>query len=170
MSRAFVKDDASDAPPIVPPRAQLPAGVPNYVTPRGLALLRDERVALETERSRLNVGDKEDTEAQRELEVVVGRLAALVERLAEAKLVDPKEQAPDTIRFGATVVLETEAGKERKIQIVGVDEASVAKGRVAFVAPIARAVIGKQVGETGMVRTPSGEEPLTIASIVYDAE
>ena len=141
----------------------------NYVTPRGLALLRNERVALEAERTRLNAEDKEDTEAQRELTVVAGRLAALGERLANANLVDPKGQAPDTVRFGTTVTLVTEAGKERRIQIVGVDEAAVAEGRVAFVAPIARAVIGKRVGETGIVRTPGGEEPLTVASVTYDA-
>ena len=168
MSRAFVKDDAPDGPPIITPRASLPAGVPNYVTPRGLALLRDERVALEAARTRLNAGDAEDPEQQRQLAIVAGRLSDLTERLATAKLVNPRGQAPDTVRFGATVILQTDSGEERRLQIVGADEADVAEGRVAFVAPIARAIIGKHCGETTTLRTPQGEEPLTVMSISYD--
>ncbi|MGI9176073.1 MAG: GreA/GreB family elongation factor [Rhodothermales bacterium] len=169
MSRAFVKDDVPDGPPIIPPRAPLPAGVPNYVTPRGLALLREERAALEAERARRGAEDGEDAERQRELTVVAGRLAALTERLAHARLVDPKKQAPDTVRFGATVTVQTDAGQERRFQIVGVDEADAAAGRVAFTVPVACAVTGKHVGETAKLRTPQGEETLTVTAITYDA-
>ena len=169
MSRAFVKDDAPDGPPIIPPRAPLPAGVPNYVTPRGLALLHEERAALEAERARRAVEHGEDAERQRERTVVAGRLAALTERLALARLVDPKKQAPDTVRFGATVTVQTDTGEERRFQIVGVDEAEAAAGRVAFTVPIARAVTGKQVGETTTVSTPQGEEVLTVMSVSYNA-
>ena len=169
MSRAFVKDDVPDGPPIIPPRAPLPAGVPNYVTPRGLALLREERAALEAERAQLGTSDVGDTEQQREVAVVAGRLAALTERLARARLVDPKKQAPGTVRFGATVMVQTDAGQERRFQIVGVDEADAAAGRVAFTVPIARAVTGKQAGETATLHTPRGEEVLTVTSVTYDA-
>ena len=169
MSRAFVKDDAPDGPPLIPPRAPLPAGVPNYVTPRGLALLRDEQARLEAERTRLNAGDFDEAERQRRLAVVAGRLTDLTERLAKARLVDPGGQPSDTVRFGATVVVQTDGGERRRLQIVGVDEADVAAGRVAFVAPIARAVTGKRQGETATLRTPQGEETLTVLSIAYDA-
>lgn len=172
MSRAFVKDDAPEAPPLIPPRAALPPGAKNYVTPRGLALLRAERADLEAERTRLHTADEDDGR-QRELAVATGRLADLDARLASAVLVEPGAQAPDAVRFGTTVTVRTRVGEtpgaERRIAIVGVDEADAAAGRVAFVAPIARAVIGKRVGEATTLRTARGEEVLEIAAITYEA-
>lgn len=168
MSRAFAKDDAPGEPPIVPPRPPLPAGVPNYVTPRGLALLRDEQAALKAERKRLQAEDAEDTDQQRELTVVNGRLADLAKRLAKAQVVDPAKQDPEVVRFGATVTVETGA-EERRFQIVGVDEANASEDRIAFVAPIARVVTGKRLDETATLRTPRGEETLTVTAIAYES-
>ncbi|MEM0962301.1 MAG: transcription elongation factor GreAB, partial [Bacteroidota bacterium] len=79
MSRAFVKEGAPEAPVVIPPRPPLPAGVPNYVTPNGLAALRDEKGALETERRALE-GDAAETVRQRD--ILTGRLRDLVERIA----------------------------------------------------------------------------------------
>jgi transcription elongation factor GreB len=53
--------------------------------------------------------------------------------------------------------------------IVGVDEANAAEGRVAFTAPVARAVLGKRVGETATLRTARGEEELEVTAIAYEA-
>jgi transcription elongation factor GreB len=61
----------------------------------------------------------------------------------------------------------TESGDERRYRIVGVDEADVAHGRVAFVAPLARALLGKKVGDGATVRTPGGEEELEVLAIAY---
>lgn len=174
MSRAFVRDDAPGEPPIVPPRAPLPEGVPNYVTPRGLRLLREEQAALKEERGRLTAAragadGPEEAERQRRLEVVAGRLSDLARRLATARLVDPEGASPDVVRFGATVTVTAEGGDTRTVQIVGVDEADAAHGRVAFTSPIARALVGKHLGEAATLRTPHGEEALTVASISYDA-
>lgn len=170
MSRAFVKDGAPEAPPIIPPRAPLPDGVANYVTPRGLRLLREEREALEAERSRLGASEAGDAAADRKraLQVVAGRLAALSARIARSQLVEPRG-TPDAVRFGTTVEAETEAGELRRIQIVGVDEAEPAVGRVAFVSPIARALVGTRVGGTAVLATPQGERRLTVTRISYDA-
>ena len=168
MSRAFVKDDAPEAPPIIPPRAPLPPGVPNYVTPRGLARLRAEREELETERARVHALPPDAPERQRDLAVLAGRLAALDERIASARPVDPAEQPPDEVRFGATVGLRpTGGGPERRYTIVGVDETSVAEGRIPFTAPVARALVGRRAGETARLRTPRGEETVEIVSIAY---
>lgn len=172
MSRAFVSDDAPDEPPIVPPRAPLPQGVPNYVTPRGLERLREEQAALQDERTRLTAaradsGGPEEADRQRRLAVVSGRLADLAARLAIVRLVDPRSQTADTVRFGATVAVRGDGGTTRTLQIVGVDEADAAEGRVAFVSPIARALVGARLGETTTLRTPQGEEQLTVTAIRY---
>ena len=73
------------------------------------------------------------------------------------------------MRFGSTVSLRfvsgSDAGKERTLTIVGVDEASAAQGRVAFTAPVARAVLGLRVGETGTVVTPRASATVEVRSI-----
>lgn len=171
MSRAFVKDDAPEDPPLIPPRPPLPPGAANYVTPRGLALLRAEREELEAERARLHTADADDGR-KRDLAVAAGRLADLDARIASAKVVDPAGQPQDEVRFGATVTLRTleggRPGEERRLTLVGVDEASAAEGRVAFTAPVARAVLGKRVGETAALRTAHGEEQLEVVAVTYE--
>ena len=170
MSRAFVKDDGPGDQPLVPPRVPLPAGVANYVTPRGLRLLRDELAELEAERSRLQA---EPSRAASELVVIAGRISELTARIASARVIDPADQPQDEVRFGATVTVRTmkggTPGEKRRFTIVGVDEASVEEGRVAFVAPIARALLGRRVGATASLKTPRGEEVLQIQAITYEA-
>ena len=172
MSRAFVKDDGADAPPVIPPRAPLPPGVANYVTPRGLKLLREERARLNAERTTLAAPRPSDdgtaeAERKRRLTVVSTELAQLAERLALAKLVTPRGRPEDPVRFGAHVTVQTGSGEERRFQIVGVDEADAAEGRLAFTSPMARAVNGKKAGETATLQTPQGEETLTVRSVAY---
>jgi transcription elongation factor GreB len=158
VSRAFTKeDDSTRAAPVVVPRAPLPAGVPNYVTPRGLRLLSDE---LELLRSR--------PVQQDEAEVRAVRVAELEARRASAVLVPAANQAQDEIRFGATVTVRSESGELRSFQIVGVDEADAAAGKIAFTAPLARALLGKRSGETALVRAPRGDEELEIVAVTYE--
>ena len=170
MSKAFTKEDAWEDP-VIPLRAPLPAGVPNYVTPRGLSLLRAELATLEGERQRLDAVESDEGERRRRLAIVAGRLNELSARISSAEVVDPHRQPQDRVRFGARVMVRTvngeRAGAERLFQIVGVDEADAAHNRVAFVAPIARAILGREVGEVASVRTPRGEELLQIVAIEY---
>ena len=174
VSRAFVKDDSAGLPPIVPPRPALPPGTPNYVTPRGLALLRAELTDLEAERSHAEADRANDADRTRQLTILNGRLGDLTARLATARVVNLQEQQQpaDEVRFGATVLLRTQSGgqpgQERRFTIVGVDEASVAEGRVAFVAPIARAVQGARRGQTVALRLGPREEIVEVVSIAYD--
>ena len=172
MSKAFTRDDGPDEPLVVPPRAPLPPGTPNYVTPRGLMLLRAELAELSTARSRLPAGD-DDPDVRRERAVIARRLEALSARVASAVVVDPRTQPQDEVRFGATVTLviaEGErAGETRRVQIVGVDEAAPAEHRVGFVAPIAQAILGLRVGESATLRTARGEEVLEVRAIEYAA-
>jgi transcription elongation factor GreB len=146
MSRAFTKEDGWEEP-VIAPRAELPPGVPNYVTPRGRALLAEEYAALEAERSRLDV-DVPDEDARRARRTVLTRqLEALVARIASAEVVDPARQARDRARFGAHVTLRDATGETRTFQIVGVDESDPEAGRISFLAPLARAVLGTAVGD-----------------------
>ena len=172
VSRAFVKDDSAGLPPIVPPRPALPPGTPNYVTPRGLALLRVELTDLEAERTHAEADRANDADRTRQLTILNGRLGDLTARLATARVVNLQEQPADEVRFGATILLRTRSGgqpgQERRFTIVGVDEASVAEGRVAFVAPIARAVQGARRGQTVALRLGPREETVEVVSIAYD--
>src|SRR6185369_2252173 len=88
VSKAFTKDEAWEEP-IIPPRAPVPAGVPNYVTPRGLRLLRAELAALEVERHHLEADRSDELEYRRRLAILTGRTSELAARIASATLVDP---------------------------------------------------------------------------------
>ena len=165
MSRAFVKEEQPEVPVVAPPRAALPEGAPNYVTARGLELLREELQALEEERlelERLTSGD----ERTRALALWVRRKALLEERIASALIVDQPERR-DEVRFGATVTVRAGDGSERSYRIVGVDEAEPRAGSIAFVSPIARALLGKRLDEIASVQTPRGEEELEILKVEY---
>jgi transcription elongation factor GreB len=167
VSKAFTKDDDSAAEPVViPPRAPLPEGVPNYVTARGHKLLRAEHQQLEEERA--TAEQLQDEAARRRaLAALSARLGALDTRLRSAILVDNSAQPRDEVRFGAAVTVRTEVGTVRTYEIVGVDEARGAEGRIAFIAPLARALLGRRPGDTATVKTPRGEEDLEILSITY---
>jgi transcription elongation factor GreB len=166
VSRAFTKEDAPVAP-LVTPRAPLPEGTTNYVTPEGLAALRDELGGLEQELGRLAPSlDSPDHAAEHA--GVLARIHLLEARLASAVLVDPSEQPRDEVRFGARVTVRSERGQERHYRIVGVDEADARRGAIAFVAPLARALLGKRVGEVAILRTPQGEEELEVVFLSYD--
>ena len=167
MNKAFTKEDAPDPPLIVPPRPPLPDGVPNYVTARGLALLRDELAALEAERAAIVAAGGDDAERARRLARESARIAALNGRIASAELVDPRRQPRDEVRFGATVTVRDDDGHDRRYAIVGVDEADPSTGRIAFLAPVARALQGARVGDLVTVRTGRGEESLEVLAIAY---
>jgi transcription elongation factor GreB len=166
VSKAFTKDDAPDEPPMLRPRAQLPEGVTNYVTARGLEALHDERGRMEAERAGLDT-TTDPAERARAVAALAARLAELDERIASATVIDVGAQPHDEVRFGATVRVASEGSAARAYQIVGVDEADVAHGRVAFVAPLARALLGKRVGDAAVVRTPRGDEELEVLAIAY---
>jgi transcription elongation factor GreB len=170
MSKAFTREDAPDTPLVVPRRAPLPDDVPNNVTARGLGLLRAEQAALDGEHARLAAVDADDPERAPRLAVLRERQHALAQRLASAVLVDPRAQPQDEVRFGATVTVETGGGETRRYAFVGVDEAVAAHGRVAFLAPIARAPLGATGGDVVTLRTGRGEEELRVTAIAYDAE
>lgn len=173
MSRAFVKEDNAGEPPIIPPRPALPPGATNYVTPQGLAQLKEELTALEAERAQVEANHEDEANRTRQLTILNGRLSALLQRLASARVIDPASQPEDEVRFGATVTLKTISGGKkgfvRTFTIVGVDEASIEAGKIAFIAPIARAVIGAKAGESIPLKMGKLEEVVEVTKIKYEA-
>ena len=164
MSRGFVKESDQEELPIIPPRAALPPGVDNYVTPNGLQELKDEQAALEAEKAALPTANED--EHRRAATVIDGKLALLTERLTGARLINPAEQPAQEVRFGASVQLE-QNGRPVNFQIVGVDEANVKKGKLAFTAPIVRAITGLYVGETADFNLGGEVRQLKVLDISY---
>jgi len=174
MSRAFLKEETSGERPVIPPRAALPPNTPNYVTPQGLEKLREELSELETERTRTEAAHKDDNATRTwQLTILNGRLSELLNRISSAKVVDLANQPKEEIRFGATVCLKTisggKPGFKRKFTIVGVDEANVAEGKIAFIAPLARAIQGAKKGEQVTLKLGPKEEVVEVESIRYEA-
>lgn len=144
MSKAFTKDDRPEEPVVVRHRPPLPDGVANYVTPRGMRLLREQLAAAE------------------------GNHRLELERRVASAVVTPPPADRGEIRFGARVTLRNVEGDVRTIQIVGVDESDPAVGLVAFVAPLARALLGQRAGDMVTVRAPGGADELTVTAVNYD--
>lgn len=167
MSKAFTQEESERESLVVPPRAPLPSGTPNYVTPRGLSALQAELARWEDERSRLT--DHDEVDRTHTLAVIQARIRELEGRIASATVIDHHSHPSDEVRFGAQVRVRSEDGTERAYEIVGVDEADVAHGRIAFIAPLARALLGKRPGEVVTLRSPRGEEELEIVHISYGA-
>jgi transcription elongation factor GreB len=173
VSKAFTKEDDTTEALMVTPRTALPAGVPNYVTARGLVQLRTEISRLEEERTREGgdgaAHDGDEVEESRRLTLLNLRIAELAARIGSASVLETPPAATLEVRFGATVTWRRVGTDEvRHFTIVGVDEADAAQGCVAFVAPIARASLGHTVGEVVTVRAGRGEEELEILKVSYD--
>ncbi len=98
---------------------------------------------------------------------VEGRIKELESVLSLAEVIDPSKLS-GTVKFGATVtVLDEDSDDERTYQIVGEPEADIERGLLNIRSPLARALIGKDVGDTAEVRTPGGEKSYEILSIRY---
>jgi transcription elongation GreA/GreB family factor len=152
MSRAFVKETDEIAP--LPERPVSP--YPNYVTAPGLALIEAALASVTEGYGRAQVANDRDALAS------LGRdLRYWQQRRASAELFTPAAQN-DLVQFGSTVTIKRNDGREQSWRIVGEDEADPAKGSISYVAPLARALIGKTVGESVDVG-PSPAEIIAIA-------
>jgi len=148
MSRAFVKD-ADGAPPELLP--ELPVSTaPNLVTPRGLRAI-EEKVA-ELEALLHQVGDEvEVMRLRRDLRYWRGR------RATAQVTVSPG----DVVGFGTRVRFRRGKAPERTIEVVGEDEAEPTAGRIAYIAPIAHAMMGAEPGDVMKM----GEDELTVIAV-----
>ena len=164
MSRGFVKESDQEEPPVIPPRASLPDGVTNYVTPQGKEMLREEKIKLEKQRADLNIQD--DTERRRELAVIDGKLKLLNERLNSAQVLNPEQQNKSEVRFGATVMFNMN-GSIQDFKIVGVDEANIKEKKIAFTSPLAIAMTSKKEGDNFEFKLGQDSRPIEILEINY---
>lgn len=129
----------------MPQRAYLPEGVPNFVTSNGLEQLLAEKDALIAEKENLSISN--ENEKRIALNFLNAKLQLLNNRIADARVVDPKDQPTDEVTFGATVTIKNmSSGMIQTFQIVGVDEADIARGKLSFISPIAKALLNQKKG------------------------
>ena len=150
MSRAFVKeqDDIPDQLPERPVSAN-----PNVVTARGLALIDAE---IDTCRKHLAQGQHDQDKAA--IARASRDLRYWTQRRSSAQLVGSVEK-PEVVGFATRVTITREDGRKQAFSIVGEDEADPAKGLIAYTSPMARALMGKGVGD--MADVPGGEVEIT---------
>ena len=97
-----------------------------------------------------------------------GRIAELEDKLSRAEVIDVTKLSGATVKFGATLTLvDEDTDEEKTYQIVGEAEADVKSGKVSITSPIARALIGKKVGDTVEVNTPGGGKSYEILKVVF---
>ena len=118
--------------------------------------------AIEEARSHGDLSENAEYHAAREKHSFVeGRITELEAKVSRAEVIEPPVNG-DRVTFGSTILLRDEDGKEVRYQIVGSDEAEPAKGRISIMAPLARTLIGKKVGETAVAQLPGGKKSYEI--------
>ncbi len=164
MSRAFVKEQ--DGEPLPSEAMDLPVSAnPNLVTPKGFKRLEKQLADYEKERDRFKADDK--LEDRPHLERVEREIRYLKSRIETAQITAPETQPQDRVGFGAIVTVVDEDDKRHDYQIVGEDEADPDHGRVSYVSPLARALMGAAVGDSVVWRRPAGDMDLEIEKIRY---
>lgn len=100
---------------------------------------------------------------------IEGRIQDIEAKLSNAQIIDiAKMPAADRVIFGATVtIINTDTDEQNTYRIVGDDEADVNDGKISYQSPIARALIGKELGEVVNVQTPSGNIEYEIDDVAY---
>lgn len=99
---------------------------------------------------------------------IEGRVMELEDKISRAEVIDVSKLSGDTVKFGATVTLvDEDTEDEITYQLVGDVEADVKQGRLAISAPLARALIGKEVGDSVELSTPAAEKSYEILTIKY---
>ena len=152
----------------------------NYITREGYERLdRELKFLWKDERPRVTkavseaaaLGDRSENAeyiyGKKRLREIDRRVRFLNKRLEDLQIVYPEKQQEGKAFFGAWVKLIDEDDKEFTYRIVGVDEWDVKKGEISIDSPVARALIGKQVDDEVVVKTPDGERYLEVLAIWY---
>ncbi len=154
----------------------------NYITPEGFAALEEEFQHLrKVERPEVvrtvawaaSNGDRSENGdyiyGKKRLRQIDSRMRFLIKRMDSAEVVDPSlQQGLEKVYFGAWVTLYSlERDSEHRYRIVGQDELAPSKGYISWISPLARAMLGRQIGDVVRVQTPAGEESYEIIDISY---
>jgi transcription elongation factor GreA len=125
--------------------------------------------AISEARDHGDLSENAEYHAARERQSFIeGRVAELEDKIARAEIIDVTKLSGKVIKFGAKVTLADEdSGDEATYQIVGAEEADVEKGRLSVTSPLARALIGKQTGDSVEVTTPRGSKAYEIIRVRY---
>jgi transcription elongation factor GreA len=137
-----------------------------------LKVLREERPkiveAIEEARAHGDLSENAEYHAAKERQgQVEAQIAEIEDKVSRAQIIDPTTLSGDKIIFGATVTLLDENDKPVRYQICGQTEADANKGRISYNSPLARALIGKQVGDEIEVTVPSGEKFYLVDKIEF---
>jgi transcription elongation factor GreB len=180
MNKAFVKE-SEDEEDAELPGFSLPAGTKNYMTIQGYARMRQEFESLiKTERPELvrvvawaaGNGDRSENGdyiyGKKRLREMDRRIRYLTKRIENAVVVDPAAQENvDVVFFGATVEIVDGDGTAACYQIVGIDEADAAVGKISWISPLARALMKSRVGDSVRFASPAGVREIEIVDIRY---
>jgi transcription elongation factor GreA len=136
-------------------------------------LKNDERPAviraIAAAREHGDLSENAEYHAARERQSFIeGRVAELESLISYADVIDPSKLSGNTVKFGATILLyDEDADEEVSYQIVGSHEADIAKGRLSITSPLARGLIGREVGDTVEVSAPGGAKSYEICEINF---
>jgi transcription elongation factor GreA len=151
------------------------------MTPKGAQRLKDELKrrkevdrmkivrAIEEARGHGDLSENADYSAAKEAQSFnEGRIKELEGTLALANVIDPSALSGEKVVFGATMKLtDTDSGEEVVYAIVGEHEADIKKGLISITAPLARAAIGREAGDTVTVKTPKGQREYEILEVMF---
>ncbi len=148
------------------------------MTPQGHEALKAELIRLKAEMPKISVeigiardhGDiKENAEyhaAKEKQGMVHARINEIEDKLARAEVIDPSKLGGERVKFGATVVLEDiDSAKEITYRIVGADEADIESGTISVTSPVARSLIGREVGDEVKVKVPGGTRSFEVVDV-----
>jgi len=166
MSKAFTREDSGGEEVVLPPRPRSESGEKRYITAEGHRAMQEELAVLsvpipQEEKEALALGGEGE---ERERARRARHLAAILD---EVQVVTPEVPDEAQVFFGAWVTLEDEEGEETTYRIVGPDEADAKAGRLSVESPLARALLGKEKGESVRVERPRGAIEYTLTQVSY---
>jgi len=125
---------------------------------------------IEVARAHGDIAENAEFHAAKEKQShIEGRIRIVEDKLARAQVIEIGGNPPETVRFGVTVVLADDGtGEEVQYTITGEDESDVSAGLISVTSPVARALLGKRVGDEVTVRVPKGNRSFEILAIRFD--
>lgn len=125
--------------------------------------------AIEIARGHGDLSENADYSAAKEEQgLIEAKIRELEAKIAMAEVIDPTKLSGSRVKFGATVTIEdSESGETARYCIVGEHEADIKRGRISIGAPVARALIGKEIGDTVTVTTPKGKREYEVTEVEW---